>query len=61
MKLMARRKIQNRNTRKLSESGQGSISITLPIEQIRKLKWRKGQKVVVERRGETLVIKDWKK
>ncbi|PIR88678.1 MAG: hypothetical protein COU09_01140 [Candidatus Harrisonbacteria bacterium CG10_big_fil_rev_8_21_14_0_10_44_23] len=57
---MARGEVQDRNTRKLSQSGQGSISITLPIEQICSLKWRKGQKVIVTKNRESLVIRDWK-
>jgi len=35
--------------------------MTLPIEIIRELKWRDGQKVVVKRRGSEIVIKDWKR
>jgi bifunctional DNA-binding transcriptional regulator/antitoxin component of YhaV-PrlF toxin-antitoxin module len=59
---MARRKINERFTRKLTKTGGGrSISVTLPIEFLRKLKWRRGQKVVVEQKGKNLIIKDWKK
>ena len=59
---MARRKLHNRSVRKLTRTGGGhSISVTLPIDEIRNLKWRDRQKVVIERKGDTLVIKDWKK
>lgn len=58
---MARRKLENRNIRKLHRTGRGgSISVTLPIEFVRALKWREKQKVVVKKRGKKLVIEDWK-
>jgi bifunctional DNA-binding transcriptional regulator/antitoxin component of YhaV-PrlF toxin-antitoxin module len=55
---MARRTIENRNIRKLSKRDE-SYNITLPIEYVRKLGWRHRQKLVVELRGKTLVVKDW--
>lgn len=59
---MARRKLNERNIRKLTRTGRGkSISVTLPIELVRELKWRDRQKVVIKKRGKTLTIKDWKK
>ena len=57
---MSRREVQNRNVRKLSKN-KASYHVTLPIEEIRKLGWREGQKVTVHRRGHELIIKDWKK
>jgi antitoxin component of MazEF toxin-antitoxin module len=59
---MARRKLSERNIRKLTRMGAGwSLGLTLPVEMIRKLKWRERQKVVVKLRGKNLIIKDWKK
>lgn len=59
---MARRPLKERNIRKLTRTGGGkSISLTLPIEYVRDLGWRDRQKVVVEQKGNTLVIKDWEK
>lgn len=59
---MSRRKLEKRNIRKLIRTGKKrSISLTLPIEFIRKLKWQTKQKVVVEQKGKGLTIKDWKK
>jgi antitoxin component of MazEF toxin-antitoxin module len=59
---MSRRKLSERNIRKLSRVGRGaSISVTLPIEIIRQLKWREKQKVVVKKIGNRIVIEDWKK
>jgi len=61
-KYMARRKLEDRNVRKLTRTGSGkSISVTLPIEIVRALKWRDKQKVVVTKRGKGILIKDWKK
>ncbi len=64
---MARRSLKDtkcsgsRNIRKLTKTGGGSISVTLPIELVRELKWRDKQKVVVKKSGGKLVIEDWKK
>ena len=58
---MARRKLGEQNIRKLQKVGNGSVSVTIPIELIRELKWREKQKVVIRRRGKGLVIEDWKK
>ncbi|MDP2648506.1 MAG: hypothetical protein U1D26_00565 [Patescibacteria group bacterium] len=59
---MSRRPLNERNIRKLTRTGRGgSISLTLPIEYVRKLRWRDKQKVVVRKRGKKLVIEDWKK
>jgi len=58
---MARKKLEERNVRKLTRTGGGgSISVTLPIEFVRELKWRDRQKVVIEKKGKTLVVRDWK-
>ena len=57
---MARRSMKDRNIRKLTKTG-SSIGVTIPIEFIRELKWRKKQKVVVKMQGNKLVIEDWKK
>ncbi len=54
------RKLEKQNIRKLGKTGRGaSITITLPIEIIRDLKWRDGQNVVVTRRGQGIAISDW--
>lgn len=57
---MANRKQEERHIRKLSKTGGGSMYVTLPIEQVRELGWKKDQKVVVEKRGQTFTIRDWK-
>ncbi|MCA9363761.1 hypothetical protein KC727_00895 [Candidatus Kaiserbacteria bacterium] len=58
---MARRSLKNRTVRKLTKTGAGSISVTLPIEFVRALKWREKQKVVVNKVGSRLIIEDWKR
>jgi len=56
---MSRRKLEDKNIRKLGKSGGKSISVTLPIDIIRELGWKSKHKVVVQRRGDAVVIKDW--
>ena len=55
-----RRKLKDKNIRKLSRIGDKSIGLTLPIEIVRELKWREKQKVVVKKRGKGILITDWK-
>lgn len=58
--IMARRKLEEHNIRKLTRTGGGkSIGVTLPIDLIRQLGWKERQKVVVKKRGKKLIIKDW--
>lgn len=57
---MARRKLEDRNIRKIQKDTRGSVRITLPIEIIRALSWRDGQKVVVKKKGQGIYIEDWK-
>jgi len=56
-----RRKLNDKNIRKLSRIGDKSIGLTLPIEIVRELKWREKQKVVVKKVGKNIIISDWKK
>lgn len=59
---MSRNRMDEHNIRKLTKVASGSsYGITLPIEHIRELKWKEHQKLVVEKRGKTLVIRDWEK
>jgi bifunctional DNA-binding transcriptional regulator/antitoxin component of YhaV-PrlF toxin-antitoxin module len=58
---MARRKLEERNTRKLSKKSNGSYSVTLPVEAVRELGWKKGQKLVVRKSGSKIIIEDWEK
>lgn len=58
---MPRRMLEERNTRKLYKNSGGTILVSVPIEIVRELGWRDGQKVVVKKRGKGLLIEDWKK
>ena len=58
---MARRALKDKNIRKLSRVGNHSLGLTLPIEIVKKLKWKEKQKVVVNLKGSTIHIKDWRK
>ena len=47
--------------RKLTVTGKtGSYYLVLPKEMIKSLNWKKGEKKVVSRKGEKIVIEDWK-
>lgn len=59
---MPSRKLNQQNIRKISKvAGGKSFSVTLPIEYVRRLKWKEKQKVKVTLKGKTIFIKDWKK
>lgn len=45
--------------RKITMTGYGTYSITLPKGAVQNLGWKKGQRVIVERVGETFVIRDF--
>ena len=49
-KFMARRKLEDKNTRKILKRGD-SYTIALPIDMVRELKWREKQKVKVKKSG----------
>ena len=55
---MPRRRIGKENIRKIQQSGD-MYTVSIPIELMRKLKWREHQKVVVRKFGKGLKIKDW--
>jgi len=51
--------LANENIRNIQKSKR-SYYITLPIQLVREFGWKETQKVVVEKRGKEIVIKDWK-
>ena len=56
---MANRNSEEREVRKIIEVGD-SLGVTLPIELVRDLGWREGQKVTVKQWGDgKLLIEDW--
>ena len=57
---MGRRSLNENNIRKLNKTKSGTVLVSLPIEFVRKLKWKDKQKVVIKKRGSKLTIEDWK-
>ena len=57
---MGRRKIEDKNIRKIQKSGNGTYHVSIPIEIVRNMKLRERQKVVVKQRGTSIKISDWK-
>jgi hypothetical protein len=58
---MARRKLSKRHIRSLLKLGGGSsYGISLPREEVEAFGWRAKQKLVVEKYGNGLLIRDWK-
>lgn len=57
---MSRRKLEDREIRKLSKRTNSTYAVTLPVEIIRELKWKNKQKLVVRRSGKKIIIEDWK-
>jgi len=55
---MGRRKTHEENIRKITRSG-SSYALTIPISVMRELGWQEKQRVVVEKRGKGLAIKDF--
>ena len=51
----------NKNIRKLTRVGKTSLAVTIPVEMVKKLKWKERQKVVVRLSGKKIIIKDWEK
>ncbi|HDZ85624.1 MAG TPA: AbrB/MazE/SpoVT family DNA-binding domain-containing protein [Candidatus Moranbacteria bacterium] len=60
---MARRILKEKNIRKLTRMGRAgsSLGLTIPKELTTQLGWHERQKVVVSKKGENLIIKDWEK
>ncbi len=57
---MARRKLTKRHIRSLLKLGGGSsYGISLPREEVEAFGWKAKQKLVVEKYGNGLLIRDW--
>lgn len=57
---MALQKTGSEPIRKISKVANGnSYAVTLPKDIIRELGWQEHQKVIIERRGNEIVIRDW--
>jgi bifunctional DNA-binding transcriptional regulator/antitoxin component of YhaV-PrlF toxin-antitoxin module len=58
---MTRRKLEQTHIRSLTKvAGGSSYAVTLPIEFIRKLKWKSKQKLEVKIYQDRIIIRDWK-
>jgi len=58
---MHQKKLRRENIRKLTKLGGHSLAVTIPITLARQLHLKERQKVVVQRRGRKIVIKDWRR
>jgi len=57
---MTRRKTEENNIRSLQKvSGGSSYAVTIPLEFIRKLKWKEKQKLEVRMYQDRIIIRDW--
>ncbi len=54
------KKRSTEEVRKIQRQANGSCTLALPAEMLRDLNWRDKQKLVVKKKGDTLVIMDWK-
>jgi hypothetical protein len=57
---MAVRKAEEKNIRKLAKIGKQSVGVTLPIEDVRALGWREGQKLSVKKIKGGFEVRDWR-
>ena len=55
---MGRRVLKKRKIRTLQRNNTGTVTVSLPVEMIRELGWQRGQRVIVNRRGNKIVIED---
>ncbi len=58
-KPMTRRKLEENNIRSLTKTGGRSYALTIPVEFIRKLKWKEKQKLEVKLYLDRIIIRDW--
>ncbi len=54
------KKNMNKYIRKVTRIGKRSLSIVIPAEIAKELKIREKQKLVISRKGRSIIIKDWK-
>lgn len=56
---MTRRKLDEENIRSLMKLG-SSYAITIPLEFLKKMKWKEKQKLEVKLMQDRIVIREWK-
>lgn len=60
---MARRNIENENVRSITKTSNGkTYTITLPVDVIRRWRWKNHQKVTltIDEKKKRIIIEDWK-
>ena len=50
---------KEKDIRTIAKTKSGTYLVSIPIEFIRELGWKKGQKVRLKKYGKTIIIKDW--
>jgi len=55
---MATKKYEYWNERVIQKNSTGAYTITVPVDMIRKLRWKQGQRVIFNRNHKTLTIND---
>lgn len=55
---MATKEYEYWNERIIQKNSTGTYTITIPVNMIRNLKWRQGQRVIVEENDKSITIKD---
>lgn len=55
---MATKEYEHWNERIIQKNSTGTYTITIPVNMIRNLKWRQGQRVVIEEKNKSITIKD---
>jgi bifunctional DNA-binding transcriptional regulator/antitoxin component of YhaV-PrlF toxin-antitoxin module len=50
----------NEVTRKLTRAAKYSHYVVFPPEWMRTLGWRKGQKIILKKKGQKITVEDWK-
>lgn len=58
---MGTRKSSEQKVRNLTTNSTGTYSVSLPINLIQELRWKRGQRLVVTRQGKKLIIQDWQR
>ena len=58
---MGVRRANEQSVRNITQNNSGTYQVSLPIALVRELRWQQGQKVVIKKSGEKLIIQDWKK
>lgn len=54
---MGQKVSRKRKVRTLQVNNTGTVTVSIPVEMVRELGWKRGQKVLVERRTDRLSIK----